>query len=138
VYQPPENAKGASDPHEDKHINAKTSTNIEALLTRDNVPEDHEHDRRNDRRCRGEESRNERPDSEREGPPSRIEHDRREEDTEDVHADPRQEEPEHDVACNLDQIQNVVDVRRESDGSTGKQFIEQDLNGVEPVERLGG
>jgi hypothetical protein len=42
------------------------------------------------------------------------------------------------VACNLNQIQNVVDFRRESDGGTGKQLIEQDFYRVEPVERLCG
>jgi hypothetical protein len=42
------------------------------------------------------------------------------------------------MACNLDQVQNVVDFRRESDGGTGKQFIEKDFYRVEPVERLCG
>lgn len=42
------------------------------------------------------------------------------------------------MASNLDEIQNVVDIRRQRNCGAGKEFIEKNLDGIEPVECFRG
>jgi len=67
MYQEREDTERARDPHEHKHLRPETSADVQCVLGGDDVPEDHEHDCRDDRACRGEQRGDECPDCEGEG-----------------------------------------------------------------------
>lgn len=134
MNQPPEDTKRSPHPHKRKHLRPQTRADIQVGLTRNHITEDDKHDRRDDRRSRRQQRRNKRPYHKRQLPPARVQRDGREEDRDEIHADSSQEEAEHEVACDFDQVENIVNVGGQRNGGTGKQLVEQDGNWVEPVE----
>ncbi len=133
----PKQTKPCSYPHESKHVHPQTRADIQSGLAGDHVPENDEHSRRNDGRGRSQQRSNEGPDGDREAPPAGEEHDGRDEDGDEVHAHACQKEAEHEMAREPDQAQDVVDICGEGDGCPGQQFVEKDLDGIEPVESGG-
>lgn len=117
MYEPPEDAERAADPHERKHGRAQAGADVQPGLRRDHVPEDDEHDGGNDGRGGGEQRGDEGPDDEGQLPPARVERHGREEDGDGIHAGAEQEEAEHAVARDLDEVQDAVDVGWQGDGS---------------------
>jgi hypothetical protein len=138
MNQPRKNAERCSDPHEHKHLRPKPRTDVQALLTCNDVLEDNEHNRCDNGGSSSEQSGYECPDGEGERPPPRIQYNWSQKDVDEIHTHARQEEAKHKMARNLDQVQNVVDFSWQGDGSAGQQFVEQDLDGVEPVQGLRG
>lgn len=104
------NAGAGADPHERKHIGADAGADIQIRLARRDVPENHSHDRPDDRSGSSKESGDERPDREGERPPSAVQRYGCDEAVHEVHAHACQEEAEHDVAGNPDQRQDIIDL----------------------------
>ena len=107
----PNNTETRSNPHKDKHIRPETRTDLQSSLRCNDLAENNKHDSRNDGRGCRQESSNERPEGNWEAPPPRKEHDGCDEYGNAIHANAGQEEAEHDMAGNLDEVQNIVDVR---------------------------
>ena len=120
VNRKPDDAEGRPDPHERKHVGPEASADMQPRLRRNDVAEDHEHDGRDDGRDGRQESSDERPDRHGEAPPSRVKHDGGDEDGDGIHAYPRQEEAEHEVAGDLDEVEDAVDVGRQGDCGAGQ------------------
>ena len=110
MNQPRKNAERCSDPHEHKHLRAKPRTDVQALLTCNDVLEDNEHNRCDNGGSSSEQSGDERPDGEGERPPPRIQYNWSQQDVDKIHTHARQEEAKHKMARNLDQVQNIVDL----------------------------
>ena len=70
VNQPRKNAKRRRNPHKHKHLRSQPRTDIQALLARNHVLKDNEHDGSDDRSGGSEQRGYERPDREWEGPPA--------------------------------------------------------------------
>jgi hypothetical protein len=134
----PNDTETRSNPHKYKHIRPETRTDLQSSLRCNDIAENNEHDSRDDRRGCCQESGNERPNGNWEAPPPRKEHDGSDEYRDEIHANTGQEEAKHDMASNLDEIQNVVDIRRQRNCGAGKKLIEKDIDGIEPVECFRG
>ncbi|QSZ31784.1 hypothetical protein DSL72_001353 [Monilinia vaccinii-corymbosi] len=137
VDEPGEDRARGADPHKRKHLMANRGADIQAGLRRDDVAEDDEHDGGDDGGRRGQQGGDEGPDGVGARDPARVDGAEGEEDVDEVHDGPGDEEAEHDPAGDADQAEDLVDLGGERDGGAGEELVEQDLDGVEPVESRG-
>jgi hypothetical protein len=77
LEQPSEDGECAGNPHESEHGNANVSTDVQLCDAADDVTEDDEHDRRDDRGGGDEKGVEEHEDGDWEGPPARAYTERR-------------------------------------------------------------
>ncbi|TGO11002.1 hypothetical protein BTUL_0119g00020 [Botrytis tulipae] len=138
MNHPRDNHTGRTDPHKRKHLGSHTRANIQARLTRHRVTENDKHNRGDNCRRGDEKRRDECPDSVEAGNPTRVDGEEGEEDVAETHNDTGDEETKHDVTSDADETEDIVDFSGESNGCAGEKFIEEDIDGVEPVEFLGG
>ncbi|TGO28498.1 hypothetical protein BPAE_0027g00650 [Botrytis paeoniae] len=138
MNHPRDNHTRRTDPHKRKHLVSDTRANIQARLTRHRIFENDKHNRCDNHRGGDEKRRDKRPDGVEAGYPTRVDGEEGEEDIAETHDDAGDEEAEHDVTSDADETEDIVYFSGESDGCAGEEFIEEDIDGVEPVEVSGG
>ncbi|TGO81313.1 hypothetical protein BPOR_1212g00020 [Botrytis porri] len=138
MNHPRDNHTGSPDPHKRKHLSSDAGANIQPRLTRHRISENDKHNRGDNRSGGDQKRRNKSPDGVEARDPSRIDGEEGEEDIAETHNNTRDEEAEQDVTRNADETEDIVYLGGESNGCAGEKFIEQDIDGVEPVEVFGG
>ncbi|TGO48473.1 hypothetical protein BCON_0239g00090 [Botryotinia convoluta] len=138
MNHPRDNHTGSTYPHKRKHLGSHTRANIQARLTRHRIAENDKHNRCDNRRGGDEKRRDESPNGVEPGNPTRVDGEEGEEDVTETHNDTGDEEAEHDVTSDADETEDIVYFSGESNGCAGEEFIEEDIDGVEPVEVSGG
>lgn len=125
-----------TDPHKSQHLGAQLRANIQARLTRHHIPEDGKHNGRDDSRGRRQQGGHESVKRQGQRPPARVPGQHDDEHGHEIHDQAGEEEGEHEMRRDLDEVQDVVDLRGQDDGGAGEELREQDLHGVEPVQGL--
>lgn len=138
MNHPRDNHTRRTDPHKRKHLGAHTRADIQAGLTRHRIAENDKHNRGDDCGRGDEKRRDECPDGVEAGDPTRVDGEEGEEDVAETHNDTGDEETKHDVTSDADETEDIVYFSGERNGCAGEKFIEEDIDGVEPVEVSGG
>jgi hypothetical protein len=124
------------DPHKSQHLGPQLRANIQTRLTSHHIPEDGKHNGSNDSRGGGQQRGHKGKKRQRERPPTRVPGQDNDEDSHEIHDRSGDEEGEHEIRRDPDEVQDIVDLGRQDDSGAGQELREQDLHGIEPVERL--
>lgn len=112
---PRQNRRTSRNPHESEHLRSNARADVDLSHRRDRVLHDNEQDRRNDRADCDEQGSEEGEDHDHEGDPTAEHGGEDQEHHEEVDTGAREEEAEHPVRDDLDQIEDVVNVGWQSD-----------------------
>lgn len=115
LYQPREDSKRRGDPHEDEQRDANLRTNVQLRHPSNSVAEDDEHDGRDDGAAGCEERGDEDEDRYREIAPAGVDGEGYEGDQDGVEAGGGEEEAEHYVGDDADEVEDGVDLVWEGD-----------------------
>lgn len=137
MNQPAQDGCSGSNPHEDKHLDAYLSLDVDRISgALDGAPEDQEHCRGNDGGDGGGEGRQKSQDGQREGCPARVDGQRGQEGGGKGEAGGSQEKSKHPMGSFADEGEGVGDVGRQGDGCTSEELAEENLDRIEPVHPL--
>jgi hypothetical protein len=115
MHQPRNNGRASRNPHEDEHLNPDTRSNVQLRGGGNCHLEDDEHDGRDDGSGGGDECSQKGEDGDGKVAPAGVDCQRHDENHEKVHAGSREEEAEHDVGDDADQVEDCVDFVGERD-----------------------
>ncbi|EAQ92387.1 hypothetical protein CHGG_00622 [Chaetomium globosum CBS 148.51] len=130
-------AEPRGQPHEDKHADADLGVDVELLLGLGGVLEGDADDGADGAGGQDEHHLEEGGDGQRQTPPARGHGQRREEDHQEGEHGGGEEEAEHDLGGEAQDVEDGDDLRGEGDGGAGEQFVHENLDRVEPVQGGG-
>lgn len=148
LHQEPHQVEPRGHPHEGQHRLAQVGADVEVLGARELVLEDDKHDGGDHRRRGREQQRGKGQDGDgqlaEEDPPRLVlpprplaEAQGGEKHAQEAEDGADQEAHKHPPAGQLDQVQDVDDLGGQGDARPGQEFVQDDVDRVEPVERLG-
>lgn len=124
-------------PHEDKHADANVGLDVELVLGGGGDLEGDADGGGNNGSDGDEDGGDAAEDGEGEGEPSGADGQRGGEHEEEVEEDAGEEEAEHEALADAEESEDGEDLGGQGDLGAGQQLAHEDLDGVEPVERLG-
>ena len=138
VHRETPHGEACGDPHEDKHVRADLSVDVEVRLRFGRVLESVADDSADDRGGQGQDHGGEREEGEREGPPPRLDgEDWRDEDEDKVQHAGGQEKAKHDLRGNAQDREDGNNSGGDRDGGAREKLVHNDFDWVEPVECFG-